>query len=195
MMWWNDVWALRWWSSFWLERCTRFDYLLKITTTKRHKLPPKPPFPSCTVCFGLGLGEEMFFLTVYFVYTLYLWFKCCFVCWDQTVVNKLYKQASNSRLSRWMVLSVYGEGSWPNPVLPSLFLVPPTAQEDLTLCFAQMQVSQCKPQHITTASGLCRKIISWRGNLCDLILKALLIEDPSQGQHSFQFVISCVKAV
>lgn len=39
----------------------------------------------------------MFFLTVYFVSTLFFFFlvvQVLFVCWDQTVVNKLYEQVS-----------------------------------------------------------------------------------------------------
>lgn len=34
---------------------------------KKDKLSPKPPFPSCTVCFELILGKRCFFSTVYFV--------------------------------------------------------------------------------------------------------------------------------
>lgn len=37
---------------------TRF--ILKKKKKKRRKLPPKPPFPSCTVYFEWGLGERCF---------------------------------------------------------------------------------------------------------------------------------------
>jgi hypothetical protein len=65
---------------------------------KSYHQNPLSIFPSYTVCFWWGLGDK-FFLTVYFVWTFLGGggggeVQVLFVCWDQTVVNKLYEQSS-----------------------------------------------------------------------------------------------------
>lgn len=85
---------IKYFISRWKDYQLRFICLKKDKSYHQNPLSHLALFLFLFLFFWIGLGGRDVFLNCLCLNT-FLWFKCCFVCWDQTVVNKLYKQASN----------------------------------------------------------------------------------------------------
>lgn len=76
-------------KTLWVERCTRLDL-----SVKKKKVTTKIPFPTlhCLLLIRLR-GQDVFLNCLLCLNSPPPMVQVLFVCWDQTVVNKLYEQA------------------------------------------------------------------------------------------------------